>query len=137
MNALLDQILDTLIPASPDGRMPAAGALGLADVVRAETAGARDVVAAGLAALEERGFGELDEAGRIEALRAVEADQPEFVRTLLVPTCIAYYQHPDVLEGLGLEPRPPHPKGFELEPGDLAALDRVRRRGAIYRDDTG
>jgi hypothetical protein len=137
MNALLDQILDTLIPASPDGRMPAAGALGLADVVRAETAGARDVVAAGLSALEERGFGELDAEGRIAALREIEADQPEFVRTLLVPTCIAYYRHPDVLEGLGMEPRPPHPKGFELEAGDLAALDRVRRRGPIYRDDAG
>ena len=39
-----------------------------------------------------------------------------------------------VLVGLGLEPRPPHPKGYELEPGNLDALERVRARGKLYRE---
>jgi hypothetical protein len=46
----------------------------------------------------------------------------------------AYYQHPKALEGLGLEPRPPHPKGYDLEPGNLDALERVRARGKLWRD---
>jgi hypothetical protein len=134
MNNLLSLILDTLIPASPDGRMPGAGSLELADAVRAETAGATDVVAAGLAAAEERNFADLDDAGRTAVLREIESTQPAFIPTLFVPTCIAYYQHPEVLIGLGLEPRPPHPKGYDLDPGNLEALERVRRRGKRYRD---
>ena len=39
-----------------------------------------------------------------------------------------------VLEGLGLEPRPPFPQGYTLEPGDLSALERVRARGQLWRD---
>jgi hypothetical protein len=134
MNNLLSLILDTLIPASPDGRMPGAGSLELADAVRAETAGATDVVAAGLAAAEERNFANHDDAGRTAVLREIESTQPAFIPTLFVPTCIAYYQHPEVLIGLGLEPRPPHPKGYDLDPGNLEALERVRRRGKRYRD---
>jgi len=134
MNNLLSLILDTLIPPTQDGRMPGAGALGLADAVRAEISGARDIVAAGLAEAEDRDFADLDPSGRIAALREIESIQPAFIPTLFVPTCIAYYQHPDVLVGLGMEPRPPHPKGYELEMGDLEALERVRQRGKRYRD---
>jgi hypothetical protein len=134
MNSLLSLILDTLIPASPDGRMPGAGSLGLADAVRAEISAATDIVGAGLSAAEERGFADLDDAGRTAALREIESEQPAFIPTLFVPTCIAYYQHPNVMVALGMEPRPPYPKGYVLEPGNLDALERVRNRGKFYRD---
>ncbi len=134
MNELLDAILDTLIPPSEDGRMPGAGSLGLASAVGEETKGAGEVVAAGLAAAEAAGFAERDLEGRVEVLRELESSQPAFVPTLFFPTCAAYYQHPQVLVGLGLEPRPPHPKGYALEPGNLDALERVRARGKLYRD---
>ena len=45
-----------------------------------------------------------------------------------------YYQHPRVVETLGLEARPPHPKGYAMEAFDPSLLDAVRRRGKIYRD---
>lgn len=134
MTDLLEAILDTLIPPSEDGRMPGAGSLGLAASVRAQTAAAEDVVAAGLAAAEAADFLGLDLAARVAVLRELEASQPAFVGTLFLPTCTAYYQHPKVLEGLGVEGRPPHPKGYELEVGDLSPLDRVRARGKLYRD---
>ena len=35
---------------------------------------------------------------------------------------------------LGLEPRPPHPDGDELAPGDLGLLADVRKSGKLYRD---
>lgn len=136
MNDLLDAILDTLIPPGDDGRMPSAGSLGIADTVREQTRAAKDVVAAGLTAAEAAGFVQLDLAGRVAVLRELESSQPAFVPTLYLPTCAAYYQHPKVLVGLGLEPRPPHPKGYDLEPGDLQALERVRARGKLYRDAT-
>ena len=38
-----------------------------------------------------------------------------------------------VVAALGLEPRPPHPKGYEMGTDDLTLLDPVRRRGPRYR----
>jgi hypothetical protein len=134
MTDLLNTILDTLIPASADGQMPGAGSLGLADTVREQAAAAQEVVSAGLAAAEAKGFASLEPSARVEALREIESAQPAFVRTLFIPTCIAYYQHPDVLVALGLPAHPPHPKGYDLESGNLDALDRVRSRGKLYRE---
>jgi hypothetical protein len=134
MTDLLDAVLDTLIPPSEDGRMPGAGSLGLAETVRAQTADASDVVAAGLGAVESARFAELDLEDRVSVLRALESSHPAFVATLYAPTCTAYYQHPRVRTALGLEARPPHPKGYELEAGNLDALERVRARGKLYRD---
>jgi hypothetical protein len=45
-----------------------------------------------------------------------------------------YYQHPRVVEALGLEARAPHPKGFSMEPDDWTILDPVRARGKMYRE---
>jgi hypothetical protein len=134
MTDLLDLILDTLIPASPDGRLPSAGALGLAATVREKTASARAIVDAGLAMAEQRGVTELDAAERTALLREIDAAEPAFITTVYTPTCIAYYEHPDVQTGLGLEPGPPHPRGYALELGNLDGLARVRERGKLYRD---
>jgi hypothetical protein len=134
MNDLLASILDTLIPPSHDGRMPGAGSLGLEDRVRDETAEAGEMIREGLEAASFRGFVQLDSDARAAVLQEIDASQPAFLPALYTRTCIAYYQHPDVRVGLGLPPHPPHPKGYELEPGDLAALERVRRRGKCYRD---
>ena len=43
-------------------------------------------------------------------------------------------RHGSVVEGLGLEDRPPYPKGYEVEAGDLSLLDPVRARPKLYRD---
>ena len=134
MTDLLDAVLDTLIPPSDDGRLPGAGSLGIGEAVRAQSAAAGEAIPAGLAALEQAGFAELDLAARVDALRELEASQPAFVPMLYFATCTEYYRHPDVQVCLGLEARPPHPKGYELEPGDLAALERVRARGKLYRE---
>jgi hypothetical protein len=67
-------------------------------------------------------------------LRELEVSEPGFVPGLVFQTYATYYQHPRVLEALGVDPRPPHPKGYDLEPGDLSALERVRARGRLYRE---
>ena len=38
-----------------------------------------------------------------------------------------------MLISLGLEPRPPHPAGYEVEPGDWSLLDPVRAGAMVYR----
>ena len=38
------------------------------------------------------------------------------------------------MRSLGMEPRPPVPKGFEVEQGVWSLLDPVRARPTLYRD---
>jgi hypothetical protein len=38
------------------------------------------------------------------------------------------------MRSLGMEPRPPYPKGFAVEQGDWSLLDPVRARPTLYRD---
>jgi hypothetical protein len=139
----LAAVLDELVPPSPDGRMPGAGELGLADhveAVLARTPELAPVIAQGLAAIDgiarSRGatcFATLPREQRAPLLRELPPTEP-LVPTLVFHAYTGYYQSARVLEGLGLEPRPPHPQGHVLEPGDLTGLDAVRRRGKIYRD---
>lgn len=135
----LGAVLDEIVPAHPGGTLPGAGALGLADYVEERLADAAPVVAAGLAALEqlarESGAAEFATAeARPALLSEVAASQPGWLESLTFHTYTGYYQHPRVLEALGLEARPPHPEGYPLEPGDLSGLERVRARGQLYRD---
>jgi hypothetical protein len=44
-----------------------------------------------------------------------------------------YYRDDRVVRSLGLEPRPPYPKGHVLEDGDWSLLDPVRARPPIWR----
>ena len=142
--AALSCVLDAVIPPSCDARFPGAGELGLADAV-AEAARAnpalRSVVEQGLAALDglahERGaecFAAASAALRAELLQRVAALHSGFVSSLVFPLYTSYYRHPRVLEALGLEARPPFPKGHAMEPFDERLLDGVRRRPKIYRD---
>jgi hypothetical protein len=139
----LAAVLDEIIPPSPHGRLPGAGELGLVDHVEAilaRTPELRPVITQGLAALDEiarsrgaAGFAALAREQRSHVMRELPPAEP-LVPTLVFHAYTGYYQAGRVLEGLGLEPRPPHPKGHVLEPGDLSGLDAVRRRGKIYRD---
>jgi hypothetical protein len=38
-----------------------------------------------------------------------------------------------VMRSIGMEARPPFPKGHELEQGDWSLLEPVRARGRIWR----
>ena len=93
------------------------------------------VIVAGLAALDalarERGaagFAALPREERTAVLKAYAEREPGFVPGLVFQTYTAYYLEPRVVEALGLEARPPHPKGYEMEPNDLSLLDPVRAR---------
>ena len=48
-------------------------------------------------------------------------------------TVQGYYRDDRVMLSLGMEPRPPHPDGYEVEQGDWSLLDPVRQRDEFYR----
>lgn len=54
------------------------------------------------------------------------------VLTRIVLQC--YYRDDRVMRSLGMEPRPPFPKGNEVEPGDWSLLDPVRARAPLWRE---
>ena len=137
---LLDAVLDTIIPASKDGRMPSAGELELGEGIREANGAFWPGTLEGLEALDasaqEKGaedFHALSPPDRCEILALSQESHPALLPGLVFQTYSAYYRHPRVLEALGLEARPPFPKGFEIEEGDPALLEPVQRREPFYR----
>jgi len=135
----LTAVLDEIVPPSDDARFPGAGALGLAAYVEqtmAHTPDLQQVITPGLTTLDRlvqaRGaesFAALCREDRLALLDELTATEPAFLPTLTFHTYVGYYQHERVLEALHLEPRPPYPKGFEMQSSDLATLlEPVRRR---------
>jgi hypothetical protein len=134
---LLARALDLLVPACDDGRLPGAGALGLAEFLERAAAGdpeLRDALAEVMARLAAEGFAELEPVARVARLQALAGAAPGAFRQLVVHTYRGYYCHPRVTEALGLEARPPFPRGYSVPPTDFSILDPVRRRGKLYRE---
>jgi len=143
--ALLAAALDRLVP--PNGDLPGAGALGVAEPIEralADSAPLRRLFLEGLLELElaagAGGFGQLEGEARDEALRRVEADHAAFFAALLNHAYRGYYTHPRVLSalerGTGYPARPPQPLGQAIEPWDERLLERQRRRAPFWRKTT-
>lgn len=137
----LDAVLDLIVPPSADGRMPGAAEVGVPAFLLAEAADALPILRGELEQLERRAsarfarnFIALSPGERHSLVEELRAQTPAFMSRLAMETLACYYQHDRVLEGLGLEARPPYPKGYEVAQGDLSLLDPVRARGKIYRD---
>ena len=132
----LSSLLDELLPARDDGRLPAAGALGLADGVGAaiRTSRMRPAISAALADLAAEGFPSLPSPEKRARLEALAKAAPAVFQPLLAHAYGAYYTHPSVIDAIGLLPRPPFPEGYEVPATDFSLLDPVRRRTKLYRD---
>jgi hypothetical protein len=138
---LLSHVLNRLIPATDD--FPGAGDLGVAsyvDTVVGRSAELRRLFAEGLThitltsqSLHGQEFIALAENHKDAVLRQVETLHPAFFEALVQHTYSGYYSHPTVIRLLGLEARPPQPRGYHLEPLDFTLLDNVKQRGSLYR----
>lgn len=138
---LIEAVLDRLIPAT--GTSPGPGQANTADYldgVVAASAGLARLFSIGLrsieACAESRGssFVEMNDDQQDEVLRDIEDADSEFFETLLMHTYNGYYSNPDVVEALGLEARPPQPRGHAVELGDFSTLEAVVSRGQAYRE---
>ena len=139
---LVSDILDQIIPRQ--GEIPGAGELDIAtylDRVVGDSPRLRSLFSRGLVAVElaadgqfRKGFKDLTDEEKRAVLKEVEAAEREFFDILVWQTYNGYYTHRKVKLRLGGDVRPPQPQGYLLEKGDLSGLEKVRRRGPIYRE---
>lgn len=86
-----------------------------------------------LRALAGGSFAALDAGRRVEVAVRLRAEGGTAVAVLTRIVLLCYYRDDRVMLSLGLEPRPPFPKGHELEQGDWSLLDPVRSREPFWR----
>ncbi len=140
-------LLDLVIPPNASGDLPGAGALGLSSTVA--TALQADpalgpLVEAGVQAVRETALsqnaeglpGMTAEAGA-KVIEAQLATHPLLIMGILRYLYPAYYQHPQVLEGIGEQPRPPFPEGFEVEATDAELLKKLEARRTAQESEAG
>ncbi|MCS5570123.1 MAG: gluconate 2-dehydrogenase subunit 3 family protein [Pseudomonadales bacterium] len=134
-------ILDMIIPASGDGRFPSAAETDVLGYVAKTDPKLLETVRIELDRLNTMSenlhglvFGDAHETVRQELLDEIRGKEPQFLRGLALQTVTCYYQDDRVMEAIGMEARPPFPKGYEVVAGDLSLLDPVRARGQVYRD---
>jgi len=86
-----------------------------------------------LARLAGQALADLDPARREAVAVQLRASGGDAVMTLTRVVLQCYYRDDRAVRSLGLEPRPPYPKGHVLEDGDWSLLDPVRARPPMWR----
>lgn len=86
-----------------------------------------------LARLAGTPLAELDDARREAIAKEFRTTSDASAATLIRVVLQCYYRDDRVLRSLGLELRPPFPKGYGLEQGDWSLLDPVKARPPIWR----
>ena len=139
---LLGSVLDRIIP--PHEKLPGAGELGVADHIASvvgRSVASRRLFIDGLAEIGivshrrySKEFVDLAGEEKDEVLRAVESDEPDFFDALVQHTYNGYYTSQKIIPLIGLEARPPQPRGHSLETGNLALIENVKKRGRAYRE---
>jgi hypothetical protein len=134
----LRRIAGVMIQASEEHGVPAADDPTIfADIMRSLGRDRDDVRAAlaELAALAGGAFAALDAARAETVAKTFLGSESPAVAALGRVILQCYYRDDRVLRSLGVEPRPPFPKGHTLEQGDWSLLDAVRGRPRLWRDD--
>ena len=132
----LRAIAGVIIPASPEFDVPGADDPAIqADIVATlgrDTGLVRESLDQ-LAQIAGQPLASLDPARREAVAMELRAKGGAAVATLTRVVLQCYYRDDRVVRSLGLEPRPPYPKGHELEQGDWSLLDPVRARPPMWR----
>jgi hypothetical protein len=134
----LHRVAGMMIPASAEYGVPGADdPLIFADILRSLGRDLADVrsALADLTSLAGEGFADLDDPraeAALERFLASGTAAPAVIGRVILQ---CYYRDDRVLHSLGVEPRPPFPKGYTIEQGDWSLLDAVRGRPKLWRDD--
>jgi hypothetical protein len=133
----LKHIVAHIVPASAEYAVPGADDAAIfADIVASlgrDTQAVRDALAR-IAEIAGGDFAGSSLARQHEVLTALRADHAAAASVLYLVTVQCYYRDDSVLASVGLEPRAPYPRGYDIVAGDLTLLDAVRARGPIYRE---
>jgi hypothetical protein len=132
----LRAIAGVIIPASTEFDLPGADDPAIqADIVATlgrDTGLVRQALDE-LARLAGSPLASLDPTRRESVGMELRAKGGAAVATLTRVILQCYYRDDRVVRSLGLEPRPPYPKGHVLEDGDWSLLDPVRVRPPMWR----
>jgi hypothetical protein len=138
--ASLNVLIDLLIPAAKDGRMPAARSLDLFADISDMPPLNRAQIETGLADLEARAqqrygrwFAGLSAHEAMALVEELRAKASPFIQVFMTQTTGRYLAHDSVVLLIGLEVRPPWPKGNVVAQGDWSLIDVVKKRPKIYR----
>jgi hypothetical protein len=131
--AILVALLDTLIPASDDGRLPGAGNLDLREFMdNPLNSGFESTVREAIDFLGEA-FSGASPAAREERVGAFSTTQPEAFSQIYLQALAVYYRQDAVLRGIGGGEGPPFPRGNEVAEVGLSLLDPVVANPKPYR----
>ena len=125
-----------MIPASAEYGVPGADDPAIMADMAASLGRDRAALRRLLAVVDEAAGGSLATLPRdrqAEVLARLRDELPGGLAVVEAVVTRAYYRDARVLASLGVEPRPPFPRGFEVENVDLSLLDPVRQRGSICR----
>jgi hypothetical protein len=138
--SVLDALLNLIIPSSGDGRMPGAAEMDFLGYLVGDESGFLPKLVQVLNAIVDaadsshgKSFTEINESDQLDLVNSLRSSKGELFNRLTNQVMACYYQNDRVMRGLGLEPRPPFPKGNQVDEGDLSLLEPVRQRGEIWR----
>ena len=130
-----------IIPPNKEKGMPGAGELGFVHYVREFASDQIEAIKSELDMLGQESqdqynstFAALSQNEREFLVDLQRKKNAQFAQSIVVQTMACYYQDDKVMIALGIEARPPFPKGNEVTSGDLSLLNPVRERKQIYRD---
>ena len=130
-------LAEMMIPASAEYGVPSAGDDAIfGDILQSvgRDAGHVIVVLQTLDAMSGCPFADLDPQRRDTIAARLRETGGEALAYLTRIILQCYYRDDRVMRSLGLELRPPFPRGFEVEQGDWSLLDPVRARPKLYRE---
>jgi hypothetical protein len=137
---ILNELMDLLIPASRDGKMPSARSQDLYADISGMPHKDRMLFETGLAEIQTRSrmlhgvdFALLDASNKRALIDELRAERAPFIQSFMTHTVARYLVYDRVMPLIGLEARAPWPKGHQVAQGDWSLIDVVRKRGKIYR----
>jgi hypothetical protein len=132
---ILGEIVDLLIPAKENLPFPSKiDIVEHIDDALSNTPQIKRIFVEGLSDINNKKFLSLPKMEQIALLKKYESSNETFFSQLLRHTYNAYYTNPIVVAGIGMTGRPPQPMGYTLEKGNLTLLDKVIKKGKIWRN---
>jgi len=138
-NKTLTTLLSLIIPANEDYKMPSANDVEFYSYM--ENINIESFIQEVLITIIDeshnnysREFSTLSTDEQLQLVNVLKRKHLRLFTSLTNHVFQCYYQNNNVLEAIGVEPRPPFPKGYFVKEGELLLLESVYNRGKIYRD---
>ena len=132
---ILGEIVDLLIPTKEN--LPSPSKIDVVEHIGdalSNTPKIKRIFVEGLSDINNKKFLSLPKSEQITLLKKYETSNGAFFSQLLRHTYNAYYTNPIVVAGIGMTGSPAQPMGYTLEKGNLTLLDKVIKKGQIWRN---